>query len=434
MGYQFFVGLSRLVHNIEGIFNSIKVYSLRLEMAQRIVRAADDSTDLFTANYLKQIYSSYKRSLINVKEIFGAVRTFDDAIGRIYSLALKIKALVVEAASATPEGREQIQAEINEYVRNIKKIISQTEYDGYKVLNGDAITVYYGGRENQYLIINGDKNFKNRLQFLAEAGNGTDKATLGFETIDKTTTSGVVGAGTKDNPFVYTHDYNPDTGQGLIAYIWKRENGTGACVETHIDSTISILQCFGKSASIYINQYYAEYQYDPTTDSLTVYSEKVGDGSKTQTFYFSSTSGSSGSSSTGTTTSSENAAIKAYDSLGGEYSVNLELGTVEIQVASALSTLEKSIENIETYLKNLDRVRGYYGALENKLQNIVETNAILIDNWREGENLIRNTDLASEYANLTREKIKSNLALAVLSSQLQLPHLVLRILNAPVGA
>jgi len=123
--------------------------------------------------------------------------------------------------------------------------------------------------------------------------------------------------------------------------------------------------------------------------------------------------------------------IYEYDSVDKKsYEVSLSsVNTYQIQVASSEDTLQKSIENIETYIAKLDIVRGYYGAIENKLLNLQMTNLNLRDNVKDAENQIRGADLASAYTDLIRERIKSQAANFVVVQAFQIPQLLLKILG-----
>ena len=307
--YEADVGLTNL--NI----NKTKLSKLeqQLETGLRIVRAADDASDLFIADYLKHTYVGLERGVKNAQYGLAAARTVDDALGRIYDILVKIKDKIVEAANArTDDERIQAQQQINEYVRNIAQIIKQTEYDGRKLLHGDSYEVHFGSHKDQFLVINGNSQVGSGLAISAIAGaTASAKANIGF------------------------------------------------------------------------NQTY----------------------------------------------------IKGFDFLAnssGSYQLNLGVSVITIQVAvksSELSTIEESLQEVEDMMSAIDKIRGYYAGIENKLQNIIENNQVMIDNLKEGESVVRNVDYASAFAEFQKMRVVTQANVAALAQANQIPQLVLQLMR-----
>jgi len=164
--------------------NKVKLSKVEQQLSTglRIVRAADDATDLFIADYLKQSYTGLERGTQNAQYGLAAARVVDDALGRIYDILVNIKDKIVEAANAhTDEERRQAQQQINEYVRNIAQIVEQTEFDGQHLLSGDTYEVHFGSHMNDFLIINGNSLGQSTLAISAAAGAlASQKANIGF--------------------------------------------------------------------------------------------------------------------------------------------------------------------------------------------------------------------------------------------------------------
>jgi len=181
----------RIRNNYEADVAITNLYNNRVKLSKveqqlstglRIVRAADDATDLFIADYLKQSYTGLERGTQNAQYGLAAARVVDDALGRIYDILVNIKDKIVEAANAhTDEERRQAQQQINEYVRNIAQIVEQTEFDGQHLLSGDTYEVHFGSHMNDFLIINGNSLGQSTLAISAAAGAlASQKANIGF--------------------------------------------------------------------------------------------------------------------------------------------------------------------------------------------------------------------------------------------------------------
>ena len=288
----------------------------QLATGLRIVRAADDSSDLFIADYLKHTAVGLQRGTMNAQYGLSAARIADDSLGKIYDILVKIKDKIVEAAnSRTKEERIQIQSQINEYVRNIAQIVKQTEFDGKKLLDGDTFTVQFGSHKRQFLIFNGT----------LDGGNGS---AAGASKI-------VATAGA----------------QGSAA------------------------------AKIDISK-----------------------------------------------------VVKEHDVLGGDFQVNLtDVSSFTINVAKGSAnystTIQSALSNVEKLMTAIDRLRGYYGNIENKLQNIIENNQMLTDNLKEAESEVRNVDYASAMAEFNKMRTIMQANIAALAQANQIPQMVQQLLR-----
>ena len=290
----------------------------QLSTGLRIVRAADDATDLFIADNLKQTHVGLQRGTQNAQYGLAATRVVDDALGRIYDILVKIKDKAVEAANAhTNEERYQAQQQINEYVRNIAQIVKTTEFDGIRLLDKDSANrknyvVHFGSHQNGYLVINGTAEDHGGTYLNAVAGKS-------------------------------------DTERSILKFVDSAGNGVNL--------------------------------------------------------------------------------IKGYDFLGGgSYSVDLGVKSVGLDVTTA-SKARDTIKAVEDFMVGIDKLRGYYAGIENKLQNIIENNQVLIDNLKEGESVVRNIDYASAMAEFNKMRVITQANVAALAQANQIPQLVMQLLR-----
>jgi flagellin len=318
--YEADVGLTNLYMNR----TKLSQLEQQLSTGLRIVRAADDATDLFIADYMKHTHVGLQRGTQNAQYGLAAARIVDDALGRIYDILVKIKDKIVEAANAhTKDERIQAQQQINEYVRNISQILKQTEFDDRKLLKGDLYKVHFGSHRDQYLVINGDS---------------TTTATLNISAI----------AGSQAN----------------------------------------------KAAKIGFNQS-ALYGYDFLAGGKYQLNLNLKDGANSNNDFISA---------------------KAI--------------TIDVAVGdSAYSKIQNSLEAVERMMSAIDKIRGYYAGIENKLQNIIENNQVMIDNFKEGESVVRNVDYASAFAEFQKTRVITQANVAALAQANQIPQLVLQLLR-----
>jgi len=301
--------------------NRTKLSKLEQQLATglRIVGAADDATDLFIADTLKQTHVGLQRGTQNAQYGLAAARVVDDALGRIYDILVKIKDKAVEAANAhTKAEREQAQQQIDEYLRNIAQIVKTTEFDGFKLLTPDTegknsnYIVHFCSHQDGFLVINGDSQGQNGVAITVDVDN--------HKVIFNTNTGGTI---------------------------------TGAV------------------------------------------------------------------------------SAAGYDNLAdGKYTVQLATqATFTLKVDSAASNARAAIDTVEKLMAAVDKLRGYYAGIENKLQNIIENNQVLIDNLKEGESVVRNIDYASAMAEFNKMRVITQANVAALAQANQIPQLVMQLLR-----
>jgi flagellin len=87
------------------------------------------------------------------------------------------------------------------------------------------------------------------------------------------------------------------------------------------------------------------------------------------------------------------------------------------------------LDLVDTALENLFTRRSEIGALQNRLQSTIESLSIAVENLQSTNSRIRDLDIASESAILTRNQILQQSALSVLSQANQGPTLALQLLQ-----
>jgi len=80
-------------------------------------------------------------------------------------------------------------------------------------------------------------------------------------------------------------------------------------------------------------------------------------------------------------------------------------------------------------MTSVDLWRGYWAGIENKLQNIIENNHVMIDNLKEGESVVRNVDYASAFAEFQKMRVVMQANIATLAQANQIPQLVQQLMR-----
>ncbi len=94
-------------------------------------------------------------------------------------------------------------------------------------------------------------------------------------------------------------------------------------------------------------------------------------------------------------------------------------------VGSATSSLTA----LDSAINNLSRVRGSFGAMQNRLEHTINYLGVQAENLSAAESRIRDVDIAKETAELARDQILQQAAIAVLAQANSQPQLMLRLLG-----
>ena len=97
--------------------------------------------------------------------------------------------------------------------------------------------------------------------------------------------------------------------------------------------------------------------------------------------------------------------------------------------AEGQSAARLALEAISDALTSINRSRGKLGALESRLSVSINNLQVARENFKAAESQIRDLDVASEAAELTRLNILQQAGAAVLAQANQQPQLALRLLN-----
>ena len=90
---------------------------------------------------------------------------------------------------------------------------------------------------------------------------------------------------------------------------------------------------------------------------------------------------------------------------------------------------QSALDAIDTAIKNISSLRGGLGATQNRLQSTINNLQVSIENTTAAESRIRDVDVASESANMTRANILTQAGTAILSQANQSQQSALSLLK-----
>jgi len=113
-------------------------------------------------------------------------------------------------------------------------------------------------------------------------------------------------------------------------------------------------------------------------------------------------------------------------SLSSMLSSDLGIDSIDISSAGAPTTAITAIDNA---IDIVSASRGDFGALQNRLQSTINNLSVSIENLSASESRIRDADIASETAELTRNSILQQASVAILAQANVQPQVALALLQ-----
>ncbi|SFP96431.1 flagellin [Desemzia incerta] len=162
-----------------GSANAAKSSSLaKLSSGLRINKAGDDAAGLSISEKMKNQISGLTQATRNAQDGISLIQTAEGALNETHSILNRMRDLSVQAANGTnsTEDLEAIQSEITELTTEIDRIAETTEFNGTKLLNGDAsVKLQIGSKTsaNDSLTIDIDGMGKGDIGAVASDGTTT---------------------------------------------------------------------------------------------------------------------------------------------------------------------------------------------------------------------------------------------------------------------
>jgi flagellin len=116
-----------------------------------------------------------------------------------------------------------------------------------------------------------------------------------------------------------------------------------------------------------------------------------------------------------------------YDGVSADSSL-AALGLVAESLASK-GQAQKSLQVLDDSLVRVNGIRAELGALQNRLSSVINTQSITDENLSAANSRIRDVDVASETADLTKNNILVQSGISVLAQANQVPNVALKLLG-----
>ena len=428
--------------------------SEKLSSGYRINRAADDAAGLTISEKMRKQIRGLDQASTNAQDGVSAVQTAEGALTEVHSMLQRMNELAVQASNGTNSeaDREAIQDEIDQLTTEIDRVAETTKFNEIYLLKGDKGTktinmnAHDAGLKGT-LTDNGDGT----ATFTMDAIEAGDKVSIGGKeyTIGSSVADGqalvtaqeVAGGAITVNGVNYTYD---DTNSKWLDEDGNDANGDGtitvAAGNTVADSTTSLTVINDDGNGVDQNNtsiITTTKAYDLAEHELTQ-ANKIGDtvghanvtGDGTGTFNIQ----------VGQATVAEvlsfNLHVGADADMTNKIQVNIETMNSDYLGVKGLNVADDSgmaatyaIDAIADAVAKVSSQRSALGAVQNRLEHTIANLDNVVENTTAAESRIRDTDMAEEMVEYSKNNILAQAGQSMLAQANQSTQGVLSLLQ-----
>ncbi len=440
----------------------------RLSSGTKINRAKDDSAGYAISTRLDMQVQGYTRGSENALDGVSLLQTADGALASVHELLQRCRELAVQSSNDTNtvEDRRLIQEEIDQYKNELDSICKKASYNGIEFLNGQAErTVLSQDSDRVAISLVSDNLDAGTLDYQITSLATHTTFTSSYAGTQTSSKDGIININGSEISITSTDSaadiqskillactdsnltFDSTTGEFVTKEAGSKFNITisgDATILSDLGLTGSVTA--GTDASVTFNDYIkksdgsSDVSFKPviTADGNTV--TMVGQDNKTIIVKLSETNPVTGAAYTAPFSLKDEITDRGQLMLqvGGKMNsvmpmyipkVNTEaLGLTHLNLRTqessnaAISLLDKAIEKISSSRANI-------GAYENRLNYTSESLLTANEATQISVSRIRDTDMAKEMANYTKDNVGYQAATSILAQANQRPQIILQLIK-----
>lgn len=390
----------------------------KLSSGLRINRAGDDAAGLSISEKMRAQIRGLDQASTNAEDGISMIQTAEGALTETHSILQRMRELSVQSANDTnvSTDRDAIQAEMDELTKEVDRIATTTEFNTQKLLDGSFSGKFQiGANEGQDMDLSIGKMDAASLGLTSTVTvTETISLTAGSNIADGTyTVSGTAIIDTKGNKVGdvgasgLTLEFN-----GASSRFTNTDIKSGATIEIK-DGKATIQNKLDTATAAKNLTDLAPGNYEVKGTNLVKDNEFVGTIS-------------------GEVIKLNNGSNIAADDLGiasGSLATNGLKFTVNGSNVSTQENAAGSIETINAAIEKVSTQRSKLGAVQNRLEHTVNNLNTSSENLTAAESRIRDTDMASEMSEYSKNNILQQAAQAMLAQAKSAPEQVLQLLR-----
>jgi len=400
--------------NLDATNNMLASSLEKLSSGYRINRAADDASGLVISQNLAKQVSGLTQATQNAQDGISVVQTAEGALTQVNSMLQRIHDLIVQAAntaSSDSTARAAAQNEISQLRSEIDRIGQTTAFGNQNLLDGsfgaqhatiaDTVQVSASGHLNLRttafsVTLDGARSAGMTFNVQVKLGTAHFSSAASFQTaLQSSIHSAIVGTGTTSARFT----------AGVTVSVSNLGIGAWQVSFTH--------QGDAQNTGIAIS--------GVTTGGAT------GGILNTASFHLSTIGGGVFQVGANVTAADQiSVTIDDVRVVNGTNSTYTALSTIDV---TNPTNNEAAANIVDNAINAVSSLRGSLGAYQNRFESTIANLQVTTENLSASESRIRDTDMASEMVNFTRDQIMLQAGTAMLAQANAAPQTVLRLLQ-----
>ena len=377
----------------------------KLSSGYKINRAADDAAGLSISEKMRKQIKGLDRASTNAQDGVSAVQTAEGALTEVHSMLQRMNELATQSANGTNSttDRKAIQDEVDQLTKEIDRVSATTKFNETYLLKGDTKTADKASfMKSGYAIADGVTLYAEGDTKKTELNQNTLKAALDagkkvYKDVDGKATLAV-----KDTDYAYVTKLYDETGKALSA-----EDALKAV--TKQPDTKFYANDKGKAAGGFEVKN-ATSTYDETTNKGYIQQFDVNG------------------------KLSFNLHVGADSSTDNKISVDIDsMSAAGIGVKGLKVDTEEdatgAIDRISDAIQKVSSQRSSLGAVQNRLEHTINNLDNVVENTTSAESRIRDTDMAKEMVNYSKNNILAQAGQSMLAQANQSNQGVLSLLQ-----
>lgn len=381
----------------------------KLSSGYKINRAADDAAGLSISEKMRKQIRGLTQASSNAQDGVSAVQTAEGALTEVHSMLQRMNELAVQSSNGTNSqtDRKAIQDEIDQLTSEIDRVSETTKFNETYLLKGDSTTTTKAN------FMKSDYAIKDKVKLYLEGEIDTNKNLTG-DALKEAIASG--------------------------AKIYTEEAGAGKQDKNTTKNTLAV------KGTDYA---YVTKLYDKKGNAVTaeqIKAKQAADGTDASTDGYFTSEGGKGVAVTATAAA---AFTESYD-VNGAISFSLHVGAdsasdnkiavkIDSMSAKGIGVYGLKVDTEDDATAAIDRIaeavqkvssqRSTLGAAQNRLEHTISNLDNVVENTTSAESRIRDTDMAQEMVNYSKNNILAQAGQSMLAQANQSNQGVLSLLQ-----
>ena len=418
----------------------------KLSSGYKINRAADDAAGLSISEKMRKQIKGLDRASTNAQDGVSAVQTAEGALTEVHSMLQRMNELAVQSANGTnsKDDRDAIQSEVDQLTKEINRVSETTKFNETYLLKGsdtpntNSTGVAATGTVGTYkgttvtageakTITSGETISLGKVVLKSSDATVTDatKAKNDAVNLSSATFTGITGTDK------VTYKLNDGTEHSTTFDEFKTNFGITGLKAGTVDFSLAV----GKDKDTAAADSYTDDASKFTSDNTKIKLANVALGDEIKAKATVSSDGTITLSDTGVASPLEfNLHVGSESASNNKISVTIEsmsaagLGIEGLKVDSEKNATT-SIDTIDAAIKKVSSQRSSLGAIQNRLEHTISNLDNVVENTTSAESRIRDTDMAKEMVNYSKNNILAQAGQSMLAQANQSNQGVLSLLQ-----